>query len=77
MATAMEVGQRIRVFRALKRLSQSQLAKEIGANRKTISDWERGATFIATRYLFKISEKYDVSLSFFDPSRREDWLVGK
>ena len=53
---------RIRVFRAEKRISQSELADEIGVTRKTINTIEVGRFVPSTIIALKIAQFFEVPL---------------
>lgn len=55
-----ELENRIRVYRAEHRISQSELAKEIGVSRKTISTIEVGRFVPSTVIALKIARYFDV-----------------
>lgn len=56
----MELQNRIRVYRAEHRLSQSDLASIIGVSRKTISTIEVGRFVPSTIIALKIAQYFDV-----------------
>lgn len=56
----MELENRIRVYRAEHRLSQSDLAEIIGVSRKTISTIEVGRFVPSTILALKIARHFDV-----------------
>jgi len=55
-----ELQNRIRVFRAEHRLSQAELAEQIGVSRKTISTIEVGRFIPSTIIALKIARYFDV-----------------
>ncbi len=55
-----ELDNRIRVFRAEHRLSQADLAKQIGVSRKTISTIEVGRFVPSTIIALKLSRHFGV-----------------
>ena len=57
-----ELDNRIRVYRAEHRISQSDLAKEIGVSRKTISTIEVGRFIPSTVIALKIARYFNVSV---------------
>ncbi len=69
---AAELNNRIRVYRAEHRMSQSELAQAIGVSRKTISTIEVGRFVPSTVIALKIARHFKVpvenifSLSKFD-----------
>ena len=66
MTTEQTMGRRLRVFRAERGLSQTDLADQIGTTQKTVTSWETGKALIPTRFLLKISQVYGVGLGYFD-----------
>lgn len=63
-----EFGQRLKISRKDKNLTQKELAKLVGVSAQVISNWERGyTTGIDTDTLFSISKILDCSV---------DYLVG-
>lgn len=58
----MTLQNRIRVYRAEKRMSQSDLADEIGVSRKTISTIEVGRFVPSTIIALKIARYFNVSV---------------
>ena len=63
--TTTTVGERIKILRERKRLTQEDFAKDLGVRCRTIRSWERGKTRVRMISLKKISELFDVSI---------DWL---
>jgi len=57
-----ELENRIRVFRAEHRLSQTELAEAIGVSRKTISTIEVGRFVPSTVIALKIARYFEVAL---------------
>jgi putative transcriptional regulator len=57
-----KLNNRIRVYRAEDRLSQSDLAEKIGVTRKTISTIEVGRFVPSTIIALKIARHFDVPL---------------
>lgn len=62
------VGQRLLYFRTSKKLSQRQLAKELGVSDAIISKYENGKCLILLNTVLKLCQKYNISL---------DWLTGR
>ncbi len=62
---------RIRVFRAEHRLTQSELAERIGVSRKTISTVEVGRFVPSTTIALLIAREFDV------PVEEVFWLEGE
>lgn len=63
-----ELAARLRDARTLAGLSQSQVAKMLGLHRPTISEMEAGNRKVTAEELVRLSEIYDVSVS---------WLLGE
>lgn len=61
-------GKRLREVRKSKKLTQKELAEQIGIKRNTYSDWENGKTEPSFENLVKLADLLDVSL---------DWLFGR
>jgi transcriptional regulator with XRE-family HTH domain len=59
------VGQRIRVQRRLLRISQEQMATQLGLTFQQIQKYERGANRVSASKLFEISRILDVPVGFF------------
>lgn len=53
----------IKGARVEKNMTQSQVGKEMGVTKDTISNWERGKTSPTGKQLLKLCELYDVSPS--------------
>lgn len=56
------IGQRIKYYRGEKRLTQSQLANQIGVSCETLGKMERGVYGITLENAILISEALEVSL---------------
>lgn len=67
MATdiCVRVGRRIRILRTARGWSQVMLADHSGISREHLSELERGRKEIGVRFLDKIAQALDVSLSQF------------
>lgn len=63
------LGSRIRQARRQANLSQSQLARKIGAHVTSVSDWERGVNEPSVRHMTSIAEATDKKLDWFVESR--------
>ncbi|EMG32518.1 helix-turn-helix domain-containing protein [Streptococcus oralis] len=61
-------GKRLREVRKSKKLTQQQIADEIGVNRGSYSNWEKGKREPSFENLVKLADLLDVSL---------DWLFGR
>lgn len=67
-----ELDNRIRVFRAEHRMSQSDLADAIGVSRKTISTIEVGKFVPSTIIALKIANYFNVAVEEVFSLMRED-----
>ena len=63
---AKKLGLKIKLLRIERRLTQAEFAEKIGAEQYQISKWEKGELVISTPYLFRIHEKFGVSLGLFN-----------
>lgn len=59
------VGSRIRVRRTSLRVSQEQLAAEVGLTFQQIQKYERGANRVGSSRLFELARALDVPIGFF------------
>lgn len=60
----MEVSTRIKELRLEKKMSQQELAKEIGVSQKAIDYWERGVNEPKASYIVRLAEFFDVSTDY-------------
>jgi len=60
-----EIGQRIRLRRAMLGLSQKQLGDAIGLTPQQVQKYEKGTNRIAASTLFIVAEALNVPISFF------------
>ena len=58
-----EIGARIRKYRELKKISQKELAAEIGVSSSRVSNWEQGINRPDVDFLASICQALDVSPS--------------
>ena len=61
-------GERLRLWRKSKGMTQKQLAEFLNTTQSTISAYEAGKTLILTAFAYQIAKTYRVSM---------DWLVGR
>lgn len=61
-------GKRLREVRKSKKLTQQQIADEIGVNRGSYSNWEKGKREPSFENLIKLADLLEVTL---------DWLFGR
>ena len=66
--TAAQFGARIRALRAVKGISQRDMAREIPVSEETISGWERGRNLPTIDTAAIVADFFGVSL---------DWLAGR
>lgn len=67
------MGNRLRILRVNKQLSQNDLAGLLGCAQGQISAWELGKGRIPTNYLVEIAKMLECQLNDFDP--RNELLV--
>lgn len=53
-------GKKIKDYRKLRNLSQETLAEKLDVTSKTISQWERGKSFIKIETFYKLCEVLDI-----------------
>ena len=61
----MIIGEKIKLFRKSKKMTQVELAKELFISYQLVSKWERNISEPTTQMLFTIINKYDLPLNFF------------
>ena len=61
-------GARLREVRKSKKLTQKELAEQIGIKQNSYSDWETGKNEPSLENLVKLADLFEVSL---------DWLFGR
>lgn len=61
-------GKRLREFRKEKKLTQKELAEQIGIKQNSYSDWETGKNEPSLENLVKLADLFEVPL---------DWLFGR
>lgn len=59
-----DIGQRLRTVRERLGFTLDQMKKETGISKSYISDFERGKKIPASKYLFHISEIFNVNLNY-------------
>src|SRR4051794_17455014 len=64
MNTPQEIGARIRVQRREQRLTQDELAHQIGVSRSAVAQWETGRTGQITSNLSRIGASLNVSVEY-------------
>jgi repressor LexA len=65
------VGNKIREYRKLKKLTQKQLGERIGVKHNTISSYESGTNAPEQDMLFALAEQLDISINDLFPSTKE------
>ena len=58
----MELGQRLKDYRNLNKMSQEELAEKVYVSRQTISSWENDKSYPDIHSLLMLSEIFNVSL---------------
>lgn len=69
-----EIGQKLRILRRERRLTQQDLADHIGMNRATISNYEIGRRSPNISELRKLAEYFGVGLDFFGVTPKDNIL---
>ncbi len=68
------VGKKLRILRKERRLTQQELADNLGVKRATISNYEIGRRSPHLSELERISEYFGVSLDYFGVATKDDIL---
>jgi transcriptional regulator with XRE-family HTH domain len=63
------LGQRLKLLRVYKNLSQKEFASKLGYTQAFLSDVEAGKKILPTDVLIKVVKLFDIDLSFFDPRK--------
>jgi len=58
------VGKRLKVFRIVNDLTQTQLALFLNCSQSNIVSYEKGTCLISTDYLYAIAKKYGISADY-------------
>ena len=58
------MGERLKLFRKEKKVTQEKLAELLNTSQSTIADYERGKNFIPTPFLYTICKKYHISADY-------------
>jgi DNA-binding XRE family transcriptional regulator len=61
--TPKDLGKQIKILRVKNSLLQKDLAKILGCKPPCIIRWETGRTWIPTRYLMQLVERYDLKIT--------------
>lgn len=64
---AIYIGEKIKEYRKLKRLTQKELAKKIGMGDTTIANYEKGFRTPKKNTLFKLAKAFDISIDDLFP----------
>lgn len=67
-----QIGQMIRELREEAKLSQSELAAEIGVAANTVSRWETGVYKVTPEDLDKLARRFKVSITRFFPHLQQE-----
>ena len=70
------VGKKLKQIRTLRRLSQTDVAKQLNLSFQQIQKYERGANRIGSSRLFKLSQILAVPVSFFFDDMTEETATG-
>ena len=62
------IAERLKLLRKEKKLTQTELAEQIGIKQNSYSDWETGKNEPSLEKLIVLADFFEVSL---------DWLVGR
>lgn len=60
----MEFSERVKALRRESKLSQAELAEQIGVSQQCISEWERGKTEPTLTFIVKLSDIFNVSADY-------------
>jgi len=63
-ALIMTFGEKLKLLRKQKRLSQEQLASQLTVSRQAISKWELDNSFPNTKNIIQLSKLFDVSTDY-------------
>ena len=68
------IGRKLRILRKEKRMTQQELADQLGIKRATISNYEIGRRSPHLSELRRISEYFGVGLDYFGVTQKDDLL---
>ncbi len=60
----MEFSERVKALRRESKLSQAELAEQIGVSQQCISEWECGKTEPTLTFIVKLSDIFNVSADY-------------
>lgn len=58
------IGDKIKMLRRKRKLTQSQLANELNVTAQAVSKWEKGLSYPDIETIIKISELFDVTTDY-------------
>jgi len=58
----MLIGEKIKIIREDRKISQEQMAKSLNVSGQAVSNWERGKGYPDISNIIRLSEIYDISL---------------
>lgn len=58
------IGDKIKMLRRKRKLTQSQLANELNVSAQAVSKWEKGLSYPDIETIIKISELFDVTTDY-------------
>lgn len=58
------IGDKIKLLRRKRKLTQSQLANEINVTAQAVSKWEKGLSYPDIETIIKISELFGVTIDY-------------
>ena len=61
-----KIGMRIKLHRVKMGLTQTELAKKVGAGQATVNDWESGKKLPSLSKAYMLCEIFNVEMDFFD-----------
>ncbi len=64
-----QLGEKIRIFRMVKNISQEVIGLCLGMSKQQISNIERGKRGVRVVEIFKLSELFDVPFEAFSPNK--------
>ena len=69
MREAKIIGQKIKLLRIQKEITQQKLAKLLECSQPELSAWETGKTLIPMKYFIKLPKILGVTMDYFDPEK--------
>ncbi len=67
-------GDRIKMLRVSRNMSQAQLARRLGMTRSSVNAWEMGLNMPSAQYLVDLSEIFNVSVDFLLCNEKEQTM---